>query len=84
MRKGNPSEGFRRGETSIFKVFQFKLFKDLLTVTTFDFFRQVKIEVFQLVKHEVLSDGEGFQETEGLEEEEDEEAGILNSEQEWL
>ena len=41
------------------------------------------------MKHEVLSDGEGFQETEGLEEEEEEdeeeeEAGILNSEQEWL
>ena len=38
------------------------------------------------MKHEVLSDGEGFQEeTEDLEEEEEEEdAGILNSEQEWL
>ena len=35
------------------------------------------------MKHEVLSDGEGFQEeTEDLEEEED--TGILNSEQEWL
>ena len=38
--------------------------------------------MFQLAKHEVLSDGEGFQEeTEDLEEED---TGILNSEQEWL
>jgi len=56
----------------------------------------VKIEVFQLVKHEVLSGGEGFQgeeddeELEGVEDEEEkdeEEAGIggmLNLDQEWL
>ena len=72
------------------KFFNVELFKRSVnghnSVTTFDFFCQVKIEVFQLVKHEVLSDGEGFQEeTEDLEEEEEEEdAGILNSEQEWL
>ena len=57
---------------------------------------QVKIEVFQLVKHNFLFNGEGFyaEEEDGEEEEEEEgdmgdledeeEAGILNSEQEWL
>ena len=56
----------------------------------------MKIEVFQLVKHNFLFSGEGFyaEEEDGEEEEEEEEdmgdledeeeAGILNSEQEWL
>ena len=57
----------------------------------------MKIEVFQLVKHNFLFNGEGFyaEEEDGEEEEEEEdvdigdledeeEAGILNSEQEWL
>ena len=60
----------------------------------------MKIEVFQFVKHNFLFNGEGFyaEEEDGEEEEEEEEeddadmggledeeeAGILNSEQEWL
>ena len=50
----------------------------------------MKIEVFQLVKHDVLSDEEGLgeeeeEEGEGLElEDEPGIGGILNSEQEWL
>ena len=57
----------------------------------------MKIEVFQLVKHNFLFNGEGFYAEEEDEEEEEEEedvdmgdledeeeAGILNSEQEWL
>ena len=62
----------------------------------YSFCSKVKIEVFQLVNHEVLSGGEGFQdeeddeESEEVEEEEkkeEEEAGIggiLNLDQEWL
>lgn len=59
---------------------------------------EVKIEVFQFVKHNFLFNGEGFyteEEDEEAEEEQEEdadmggledeeEAGILNSEQEWL
>ena len=86
--------------------FQFKIVEDLLitftSVTTiiqhfsFCVCSKVKIEVFQLVKHEVLSGGEGFQgeeddeELEGVEEEEKEDeeedgiGGMLNLDQEWL
>ena len=82
------------------------MFEDLLisftTLTTINLYfsfcvcSKVKIEVFQLVKHEVLSGGEGFhgeeddEELEGVEDEEEkdvEEAGIggmLNLDQEWL
>ena len=58
-------------------------FVSLQTVySTFLLSCQVKIEVFQLVKQEVLSQGE--EEEGGENEEEAGIGGILNLEQEWL
>ena len=84
MREDHPSEGFRRGEEK--KTFSTVFFICFIADFYFSLFIlpfcQVKIEVFQLVKQEVLSQGE-----EGEGDENEEEAGlggILNLEQEWL